>query len=181
TPHLLNPKSGWLYNTNNWPWSAAGPSSPKRSDYPAYVENGTAESARGLHAIRVLENTKDFTLDSLIDAAYDSYLPWFEKTIPPLLRAYDAKPDPKVAEQIAALRSWDYRWSPTSVPTSLAVFWAEEIRRRLRSDDRRGADFLSNASPEQLVQSLAAASDKLAADFGTWKTPWGEINRFQRL
>ena len=24
TPHLLNPKSGWLYNTNNWPWSAAG-------------------------------------------------------------------------------------------------------------------------------------------------------------
>ena len=75
---MLNPKSGWLYNTNNWPWSAAGPSSPKREDYPAYVENG-GESARGLHAIRVLENKKDFTLDSLIAAAYDSYLPWFEK------------------------------------------------------------------------------------------------------
>ena len=29
TPHLLNPASGWLYNTNNSPWSAAGPSSPK--------------------------------------------------------------------------------------------------------------------------------------------------------
>src|SRR5262249_23488400 len=28
TPLLLNPKSGWLYNVNNWPWSAAGPSSP---------------------------------------------------------------------------------------------------------------------------------------------------------
>ena len=25
-----------------------------------------------------------------------------------------------------------------------------------------------------------AASDRLAADFGSWKTPWGEINRFQR-
>jgi acyl-homoserine lactone acylase PvdQ len=36
-------------------------------------------------------------------------------------------------------------------------------------------------SPEQLLQSLAAASDKLQADFGTWKTPWGDINRFQRL
>jgi acyl-homoserine-lactone acylase len=34
TPHLLNPKSGWLYNSNNWPWSAAGPSSPKKEDYP---------------------------------------------------------------------------------------------------------------------------------------------------
>ena len=25
------------------------------------------------------------------------------------------------------------------------------------------------------------ASDKLASDFGTWKTPWGEINRFERV
>ena len=31
TPHLLNPASGWLYNSNNWPWSAAGPNSPKKS------------------------------------------------------------------------------------------------------------------------------------------------------
>jgi acyl-homoserine-lactone acylase len=31
-----------------------------------------------------------------------------------------------------------------------------------------------------MVQRLAAASDTLAVDFGTWKTPWGQINRFQR-
>ncbi len=69
-PHLLNPRSGWLYNSNNWPWSGAGASSLKREDYPPYVENGR-ESARGLHAIRVLQNKKDFTLESLIAAAYD--------------------------------------------------------------------------------------------------------------
>ena len=39
----------------------------------------------------------------------------------------------------------------------------------------------AKAPAEQLLQSLAAASDRLAADFGTWKTPWGDINRFQRL
>jgi acyl-homoserine-lactone acylase len=32
-----------------------------------------------------------------------------------------------------------------------------------------------------LLQSLSAASDKLKADFGNWKIPWGDINRFQRL
>src|SRR5262249_17827272 len=74
-PNLLNPKSGWLYNTNNWPWSAAGESSLKKENYPAYVEKG-GESARGLHAIRVLQGKKDFTLDSLIAAAYDTYLTW---------------------------------------------------------------------------------------------------------
>ena len=32
-----------------------------------------------------------------------------------------------------------------------------------------------------MLQALATASDKLTSDFGTWKTPWGDINRFQRL
>jgi acyl-homoserine-lactone acylase len=36
-------------------------------------------------------------------------------------------------------------------------------------------------TPAQLLDALAAASDSLTADFGSWKTPWGNINRFQRL
>ncbi len=190
TPHLLNPKSGWLYNSNNWPWSAAGPSSPKKEDYPAYVENG-GESARGLHAIRVLQNKKDFTIDSFIAAAYDSYLPWFEKPIPALVKAWEQTPDTnplkgKTAAQIALLRAWDLRWGINSVPTSLAVFWAEDVRRRVGGGRRGGGGGVSdgaivNAPADQLLESLVAASDKLQADFGTWKTAWGDINRFQRL
>ncbi len=190
SPNLLNPASGWLYNSNNSPWSAAGPSSPKQSDYPKYVDNGV-ESARGLHAVRVLENKKDFTVETLRDAAYDSYLTWFEKPVPALVKAWDSATtsDPlktKLSEQIALLRSWDLRWSANSVPTSLAVYWADDLQRSLRADARTAGisfpDYVSTkAAPEQLLKSLAAASDKLTADFGTWKTSWGEINRFQRL
>jgi len=190
TPHMLNPASGWLYNSNNWPWSAAGPSSPRKEDYPAYVENG-GESARGLHAIRVLENKKDFTLSSLIDAAFDSYLTFFERTLPDLFSSYDRLPSDnplksKLSEQIAALRGWDMRWSLTSVPTSLAVFWAESFNRR----DTTGAAssrmlvdqyIVSRATPAEKVEALSRATDRLDADFGSWKTPWGEINRYQRL
>jgi len=186
TPHLLNPKSGWLYNTNNWPWSAAGPSSPKKEDYPVYVEQG-GESARGLHAVRVLENKKDFTLDSLIGAAFDTYLTWFEKPMPALIKAWDATPDsnplkPKTAEQIALLRKWDLRWGADSVATSLAIFWADAAR-RVGGGGRRGGGgaAIEDAPPDQLLQALVAASDQLTRDFGTWKTPWGDINRFQRL
>jgi acyl-homoserine-lactone acylase len=184
TPHLLNPKSGWVYNCNDWPWSAGGPGSLKKEDYPAYVENG-GESARGRHAVLVLENRKDFTLDSLVRTAYDSYLPWFEKPLPALIKAYDNAPDPRLAEQIALLRKWDLRWSMDSVATSLAVFWGDEVRRLAGGGRGRGGpsaeDLISRAPAAQLLEALAAASGKLAADFGTWKTPWGEINRFQRL
>src|SRR5262249_17781461 len=80
----------------------------------------------------------------------------------------------------------DQRWSVTSLPTSLAVFWAEDIQRSVAADARRTAlpiqDYVADkARPEQLLKSLASASDKLAANFGSWQTPWGNINRFQRL
>lgn len=190
TPHLLNPKSGWIYNSNDPPWSAAGPDSPKKEDFPVYVETG-GESARGLHAVRVLENKKDFTLDSLIAAAFDSYLPWFEKAMPALIKAWDQDSDSdplkaKLAEQIKLLRGWNLRWGVNSVPTSLAVFWGEDIVRHVGREARSAGlpeyDYVGAKVPaEQLLESLAAASDRLTADFGTWKTPWGEINRFQRL
>ncbi|HEY1528131.1 MAG TPA: penicillin acylase family protein, partial [Candidatus Angelobacter sp.] len=122
---------------------------------------------------------------------YDSYLTWFDKPLPALLKAWDEAPSSspmkeKVSEQITALRTWNYRWAVNSTSTSLAVFWAEDIQHRVRADAKKEGvsveDYIaSKASPEMLLQSLAAASDKLQDSFGTWKTPWGDINRFQRL
>jgi acyl-homoserine-lactone acylase len=190
TPGVLNPPVGWLYNTNNWPWSAAGPNSPKKADFPAYVDRN-GENARGIHAIKVLENRKDFTVDALIGAAYDSYLPAFEKQIPALVKAWNGTSpgDPvkkKLSEQIDLLRKWDLRWSVTSIPTTLAIAWGEEIGRMVADEAREARisaeDFIvTRATPTQLLQALATASDKLASDFGTWKMPWGDINRFQRV
>ena len=183
-PHLHNPRTGWLYNANNSPWSAAGADSPRQQDYPTYVESGT-ESARGLHAIRVLDGVNNFTLDSLLAAAYDPYLPWFDKPIPALLKAWDANPQPELAAPIAQLRTWSRRWSTNSVATSLAIFWGDELRRRnpagLRAIALPLADYAAKAPPKLLLECLTAAMAKLQSDFGQWQTPWGEINRFQRL
>ena len=189
-PHLLNPKSGYLENVNNSPWSGAGESSLKKADFPAYVEQGT-ETARGLHAIRVLQGRHNFTLDSLMTSAYDSYLPWFARTVPLLVKAWDALPQDspqrsQLAEQIATLRSWDMRWGLDSVPTSLAVYWGDAIGVPVAADARRAGilweDYVAtHVSNQAMLNGLTTASDKLTADFGTWKTPWGKINRFQRI
>ena len=191
TPNLLNPASGWLYNANNWPWSAAGADSPKRERFPRYVETGTEETPRGYHALRVLGDGKDWTPAALIAAAFDSYLPAFERMIPPLLKAYDALPATdslrlRLADQIASLRDWDYRWGAASVPTTLAVFWGTSLLPRVARAARAAriapiTYAAERATPEEMLDALAAASDSLVADFGTWRTPWGDINRFQRI
>ena len=185
-PHLLNPPNGWLYNTNDWPYSAAGANSPRREAYPRYMDT-FGENARGIHATQLLTGRNDFTLDSLMAAAFDSYLPAFGELVPRLLADYDALPsgDPlrsELAEQVGALRAWDDRWSAASVPTTLAVFWGEALSASLETG--RGEvsiDRLLQATPQQQLAALVRASERLTADFGTWKTAWGEINRFQRL
>jgi acyl-homoserine-lactone acylase len=189
-PNLKNPPNGWIQNTNNAPWSAAGPASPRERDFPAYVDRA-GENARGLHALRVLTNKSGFTLDSLIAAAYDSYLTAFDDLLPPLFAAHEQAPatnplKAKLAEPVATLRRWDRRWSVDSIPTALAVFWGDELVRQARAGgaaDQRSiyAYLTSKATSAQRLQALASACDKLTADFGSWKTPWGTINRFQRL
>jgi acyl-homoserine-lactone acylase len=191
TPHLLNPPNGWLYNSNNWPWSAAGPYSPKRQDFPGYVDRGTEESARGYHALRVLSGGSDWTMASVSAAAFDSYLPAFATLIPVLVKAYDATPgsDPlkaRLSAQIALLRTWNYRWGVNSIATSLAVFWGEDIFAQVRARaDARGISpndyVVRHATGRELLASLAAGSNRLTANFGSWETPWGQINRFQRF
>jgi acyl-homoserine-lactone acylase len=191
TPHLLDPASGWVYNSNNWPWSAAGESSLNRDGYPRYVETGAEESPRGLHALRVLSEGRNWTMESLTAAAFDGWLPSFDRMLPPLLEAYDRLPPAdslrkRLAGDVARLRRWDERWGPASDATTLAICWGEAIVRRVGPSARAGhmsaqTYAATRASDADLLGALAAASDSLTRQFGSARVPWGEVNRFQRL
>jgi len=188
TIHLLNPASGWIQNTNNWPFSAAGPASPKLADYPTYLWSNP-ENARGLNAVRVLSRAKSFTLDSLITAAYDPALPAFETLLPVLFRAFDvlSAEDPRraaLSAPIAALRGWDYRAAVDSIPTTLAILWAQSFGPIISEAKNRELvvvdHLVASLTAPQCLEALAQVTARLTRDFGTWQTPWGEINRFQR-
>ena len=191
SPNVVNPRNGWVYNTNNYPFSAAGPgNSPKQTAFPKYVDAGS-ENPRGVHAIKVLSGKKGITLDTLVsEVAFDAYQPEFEIQIPLLLKAHAATPasnplKAKTADAIAVLKDWDYKWSASSVPQSVAIFYGEDLWIRVQAEARKAGvsvyEFMkSKATPQQRLESLAAAIDKLQADFGKWQTPWGDINRFQR-
>jgi acyl-homoserine-lactone acylase len=189
-PHVLNPSVGWIMNTNDWPYSAAGPDSPKRENFPRYMDT-VGENFRGLHATRLLESQKDFTADSLNQLAFDPYMPAFERLIPALLGDYDRLADSnplkgRLADPIRELRVWDLRWSAQSVPTTLAVLWGDELDALVRQAPKAANvsdydDMADAARAEQRLATLAGVCDRLTRDFGTWRVIWGDVNRYQRL
>ena len=196
-PNSIDPPNGWVFNTNNWPYSAAGRYSPKRTDFPQYMDS-FGENARGIHATLMLTGAHDFTKAKLIADAFDSYLPAFARLIPILVKDYDnlASTDPqkaKLAGPIAVLRNWDDRWGLASIPTTLAVTWGDKLWNEVsdaaiasgldaHTTDLREIDYIAEkATPKQRLDALAATVNRLEKDFGYWGVPWGEINRYQRL
>jgi len=188
TPNAVNPSVGWVQNTNNWPYSAAGPASPDPDDYPVYMERDRAENARGEHALMLLTDSDGWTLDGLVEAAYDPYMPWFEGVVPALVADWQALPDgdplrADLEEPVGLLAGWDLRWGVASVPTSVAVFWGTELQRSAEPPQGMSEDaWLESADARAFrLESMVTALERLENDFGDWRTPWGEINRFQRL
>ena len=190
SPNSINPSSGFAFCSNNWPYSASGAASPVQSNFPAYMDVGS-ENPRGIHALELLPGRTDLTLEGLLDIAFDSRQPYFDPFMPVLAADYDALPasDPRRAElgpAVQLLRNWDRRWGAESVETSVAIFWAtlmpQEMRDVERPDGMSTSDFMvSPALREVRLAALSAALAKLTEDFGQWDTPWGEINRFQRV
>jgi acyl-homoserine-lactone acylase len=189
---IKNPDSGWIQNCNATPFTAAGKASPTEEKHPDYMAPDE-ENFRGLHAVRVLRDSSNFTLNTLMKSAYDPYLPAFDRLVPSLIKSYSAMADQdslriSLSDQIQMLKGWDYRFSTTSVETTLAIYWANELRGLVAARIPDGAgelftiDFLKEKTDDnQKLRALSLAVGQLVKDFGTWRQPWGEVNRFQRL
>ncbi len=184
---VINPSNGWIQNCNSTPFTSAGINSPKEEDYPRYMSRNR-ENFRGVHAIRLLENASNLTLDKLIVMAYDPYLPAFEVLIPGLIAAYSKhKADyPELIEPIAEMNSWNFAASESSVALSLAHYYVLTYLKEgavpvgLNFMDR--IKYFGEQSPEiERLEIFEKAIASLTDDFRNWKTPWGEINRYQRI
>ncbi|HSJ23572.1 MAG TPA: penicillin acylase family protein [Longimicrobiales bacterium] len=175
-PEILNPRSGWIQNTNGTPFLATGEGDnldPSR--YPTYMapepDNGRARSSR-----RLLEAEPSWTLDALQAAAFDTYVSeadgdalriliheWEEIGGTNFERAM------RVDEALDALRSWDRVATVASEATTLFILWQERLR---------SGDFTGEYAQFRALEDVVA---ELNRNFGRALVPWGEVNRLQRV
>jgi acyl-homoserine-lactone acylase len=172
TIHIYNPSTGWIQNCNSTPFTASGSSSPKKENYPPYMAT-VSENYRGINAQRLLNEAKDLTPAKMIkEIGYSHYLSAFEVSLPPLFLAYDELPASDslknfLNEPVSLLKSWDRNSSAASVATTIAIEWASKN--------------INNASPKEKLYFLVESIKDLEKRFGSWKIPWGEMNRYQRV
>lgn len=189
-PQVVRPATGWVVNTNNAPWTAAGLDSPKAADFPRYMDQ-LGDNPRGDHATALLSRGTLFSPETLTRAAFDSFLPLFDQQIPRLKQGFDALPPgnairERLAAPLALLTSWDRRSGTESEATTLAVHWGEAL---WESEGPKAAAanmpifayLAKHTTDADRVLALDAAVARMERDFGRWRVAWGRINRFQRL
>jgi acyl-homoserine-lactone acylase len=192
--HVYNPSSGFIQNCNSTPFTVSGKSSPKKQDYPIYMAPD-GQNFRALNAERLLSSTNGFTIDKMIhDVGYSHYLTAFEYLVPAVVKDFDALPstDPsrtKLAEAVDSMRRWDKNSSAWSIASTVAIEFGYRLLQKAPASpnpyDATNAvgqllATLNTTSPTERLNILMETLRDLEKRFGSWKTPWGEVNRYQR-
>ncbi|HUS03689.1 MAG TPA: penicillin acylase family protein, partial [Chitinophagaceae bacterium] len=192
--HAINPKEGWMQNCNSSPFNLSGFNSISANAYPSYMAP-EGDNFRSQYAIKQLSALENATIEKMIALGYDHYLSAFDSLLPPLIKDFDALPvmDPvhnNVKEAIESLRNWDKRSSASSIATTIGVFWAYQVLSKnfpgmpgtiLKDQVKMFTWNIQHHSSQERLDALQAVLSGLQNKLGSWKIPWGEITRFQRL
>ncbi|MDQ6814964.1 MAG: penicillin acylase family protein, partial [Bacteroidota bacterium] len=192
--HVYNPASGYIQNCNSTPFTVSGNSSPKKENYPVYMAPD-GENYRGLNAARLLSGTTNFTIEKMIhEVGYNHHLTAFDYLIPALAKDYStlAATDPlkkSLAESMAFLKSWNRNSTDTSVASTIAIEFGYRFLQKApvmtnpysasHAVEQLDNTLATTTAPERL-KLLSETLNDLEKRFGTWKTSWGKVNRYQR-
>jgi len=179
-PQVLNPPSGWIQNCNGTPFLSTSEGNPDPKDFPPpMVPEG--DNARSRNARRILSGLHAVSFDQWAHLSYDTFSLTAAEEIPALVEDWQrlAGEDPERAaalrEPVELLETWDRVSTVDSEATTLFVYWFE-TRWRLEHGEGEAAD-----DPWRSLTALASAVAHLRERWGSWKVPWGEANRLQRI
>jgi acyl-homoserine-lactone acylase len=171
-PQIWNPKSGYVFNSNNTPFQATDPADGLKSqDFPASMGIQSNMTNRAYRAQETFGADTHITAEAFrrykFDIAYSRRSRVAETVA--LVLALDPKGQPDIAAAQALLRGWDLRTDVKSRAAALGVLTALPVSEALehhRAPDARGA--------------LAKAIAGLKTHFGRIDPEWGQVNRIVR-
>ncbi len=170
-PKLINPASGWLYNANNEPWTAAGARDDlKPADFSPVLGIEQKQTNRSRRAYKLLSEAGQLDRSALMRIKYDT---GYERA-GYVARLWDGLASLKASGDLARARalllSWDFTADGKHPADSLAL---------LIIRDFMAAEYGNKPMPD-VAEKLAAARDHLMQHFGRIDPPMGELLRLRQ-
>jgi acyl-homoserine-lactone acylase len=166
-PQVWNPKSGWVFNSNNTPFRATSPEDDLKPDaFPRTLGLQTNMTNRAYRALETYGADAAITTDEFEAYKYD--VAYSDKSdlakALGLILALDAKDDADLAAAQGVLGAWDRRTNVDSRGAALAVLTVLRLTQQ----------------PGPPLAALKAVMAELKTCYGRIDPTWGEVNRIRR-
>ena len=184
-PQVLNPECGYVQSCNSSPFTTTQSENPDRENFPGYmIEDADVDMRRSKMSRLILNDASNITFEDWSVMAYDTRLYWPMTEIPRLAADFEQLQSiqPQLAAEVADywqhLQDWDFRSSNESTQTTLMVAWYEQLY-----GFGYPAETLKEEYTDRLTwfDGLKKAALKIESLYGTWKHPWGDAHRLQRI
>jgi len=187
-PQVTNPRTGFLESCNSSPFLVSTADNPVPADFPAYMAgDGEIDTPRSQRSRELLASKAKFTFDEWSQAAFDTKVYKADLEMPLLLSDWEAlqRTDRSQAARMAAplneLRNWNHVSTTDSVAMTLFTFWYREVHKQAYAPPYPDVGSQDVAAGVTRTGALETVVANLERDFGTWRVPWREVNRLQRI
>jgi len=176
-PQLMNPKTGFMQNCNQTPFTTTADGNPVKESFPNYMTR-ESDNARARISRRILASHEKFSFDDWTRAGLDTTVLESETQIPQIaadwekLKTTDPARAAKLADAIALLKSWNH---VSTIDSKAMTLFALTFERATRLMAQKVKDDWIR------IRALEEVMADLTRDFGTWQVAWGDINRLQRI
>ncbi len=186
-PRLLNPRGGYVMNSNNPPQFVSLRDPLDMSKFPRSFERGPL-ALRPQLALNMLEARERFSVDDVIRLKYSTRMLLAERVKPGVIDAVAAAADaPQEARDgAAALAAWDDRVAADSRGAVLfEKFWdgyAAATRAPFETPwqpENAAKTPAGIGAPAAAVTALADAVRATRQAYGSERVAWGDVNRFR--
>lgn len=184
-PQVVNPTSGYIYNTNNTPFSASGP-----GDNP--VETPTNKTMTFQHSD--MENSRSIRFQELIqqyeklsyedfktlkyDLQYGSKIQSREMQNLDLIFHIEAAKYPKLKTVIEQLQTWNRSWHIENTTAPLFIIIIQELVQNLQEADRYV--WGGQITEADVITAMSTAKSFMLENYNTLKFPLGDFQRHIR-
>ena len=185
-PQVLNPKGGYVQNSNDPPYLTNLRQPLDRAKYPANFPDQTL-SLRTQLSLDLIDNNKKLSLEDAIALKHSYRMLLGDRVRDDLVAAVRATtPTGDVAKAIGVIAAWDKTAAPTSRGGVLfEVWWRKYVEGT--SQDTMYAHPWTMAeptttprglkNPSRAAEAFAWAVTETARRYGSFDVPWGEVHR----
>ncbi len=187
-PHVANPPSGFVQNTNDPPFTSTWPQAIHYADYPPYVSVEGPLSMRNEQSLHLMADSGKISYEDFIRLKLTTRALLADRMVPELIEAVGTSSDPDIQKAVAVLKDWDHQYNADSKGALLFETWVKEFSGPNMSDQRNYSQKWQAdkpietprgiKDPNMAMTTLKAAVAQTVKLYGAVDRPYGEVSRF---